>query len=209
MVADHGLWGLRGEFETALQAGIGEYLQTWHTEHKQHSEWRHLQPYPTWPESLTYWITCLHFHNWQVWEYEDYCRGDDDNKLIWAKRNLDRHNQLRVNAVEKIDEELITNAQRPGPECPVNSETVGSIIDRISVNALKLYHTLELRGDQEQRLSILRAQDELLTRCASELVAEIVRGTRMCVPYKQLKMYNDPVMNKRMTKEYHKRHFAG
>ncbi len=58
-----------------------------------------------------------------------------------AKREIDAHNQQRNNRMEAMDEWLFNNLHPVGPElCPVNSESPGMIIDRMSILSLKSYY---------------------------------------------------------------------
>jgi hypothetical protein len=79
------------------------------------------------------------------------------------------------------------------------------MIDRLSILALKIYHTREEaeRTDAPQghamrnteRLEILNEQRADLAGCLDALWHETLRGTRRFKLYRQLKMYNDPSLN--------------
>jgi hypothetical protein len=79
------------------------------------------------------------------------------------------------------------------------------IIDRLSILALKIYHTREEaeRADapaghaerNRQRLAILEEQRADLAGCLDALWQETLIGTRRFKLYRQLKMYNDPSLN--------------
>ena len=81
----------------------------------------------------------------------------------------------------------------------------GLIIDRLSILALKIYHTREeaertdcAPGHAERnraRLAILTEQRADLARCLDLLWRETLAGTRRFKLYRQLKMYNDPTLN--------------
>ena len=93
----------------------------------------------------------------------------------------------------------------PNPAAPLHSESPGLIIDRLSILALKIYHTREEaeRPDapdghesrNQQRLAILEEQRADLAACLDELWRETLAGTRRFKLYRQLKMYNDPSLN--------------
>src|SRR5205823_8785038 len=88
---------------------------------------------------------------------------------------------------------------------PLHSETPGLIIDRLSILALKIYHTreeahrrdasAEHRERNRARLAILTDQRSDLAHCLDLLWCEILAGTRRFKLYRQLKMYNDPTLN--------------
>jgi len=79
------------------------------------------------------------------------------------------------------------------------------IVDRLSILALKIYHTREetARADappghsarNQERLAILEEQRTGLAGCLNALWQEILGGKRSFKVYRQLKMYNDPSLN--------------
>ena len=91
---------------------------------------------------------------------------------------------------------------RPGS---LNSESPGLILDRLSILALKIFHTREetLRDDaleahvarNKERLRLLEEQRSDLAGCLDRLWKEILHGERRFKLYRQLKMYNDPSLN--------------
>jgi Protein of unknown function (DUF4254) len=159
------------------------------------------------------WLTLLvgqHRANFDLWHTEDEARapGATDSQLAAVKRGIDTTNQLRNDLVEELDRALIAwLAQRslPNAEAPLNSESPGLIIDRLSILSLKLYHTREeaARVDAPEghmkrnceRLQILEEQRADLAGCLDALWAETLDGTRRFKLYRQLKMYNDPTLN--------------
>lgn len=82
------------------------------------------------------------------------------------------------------------------------AETVGSLVDKISITELKIYHMQEqseredapddFRSACRDRLGILRAQRDDLAAELSELVSAIASGRVVPKVYRQFKMYNDP-----------------
>jgi hypothetical protein len=79
------------------------------------------------------------------------------------------------------------------------------MIDRLSILALKIFHTQEEidrpnapPGHQDrnrERLSLLSEQRSDLVACLDQLWSGILAGTRRFKIYRQLKMYNDPTLN--------------
>lgn len=151
-----------------------------------------------------------HAANFELWHIEDEARrpGATDTELAEVKRHIDRTNQRRNDAVEELDRCLLLElAVRglPHPEAPLHSETPGLMIDRLSILALKIYHTREetCREDAPvghverncERLAILQEQRVDLAACLNTLWNEILAGTRRFKLYRQLKMYNDPTLN--------------
>ena len=88
---------------------------------------------------------------------------------------------------------------------PLHSETPGLIIDRLSILALKIFHTREEahrasatdahRQRNLDRLALLEEQRADLAACLDALWTAIQHGERRFKLYRQLKMYNDPDLN--------------
>lgn len=80
-------------------------------------------------------------------------------------------------------------------------ETLGSLIDKISINELKIYHmkeqlnrcdiTEEQREDFKFRLSVLSMQRSDLTNELEHLEEDVLTGKVKFKVYRQMKMYND------------------
>jgi hypothetical protein len=90
------------------------------------------------------WIEANHRYNNLLWDEEDLARRKDvpDGAIAANKRAIDGYNQQRNDAIERIDEQLLTAlaAVKNAPGARLNSETAGSIIDRLSILALKIFH---------------------------------------------------------------------
>ena len=121
---------------------------------------------------------------------------------------MDRTNQRRNDLVEELDRVLLAWLEPrglPNGAAELNSESPGLMIDRLSILALKIYHTREEaeRSDAPQghaarnleRLAILEEQRVDLAGCLDALWRETLAGTRRFKLYRQLKMYNDPSLN--------------
>jgi hypothetical protein len=155
-------------------------------------------------------VSRQHRANFDLWHIEDEARtpGATDARLADVKRRVDRTNQLRNDLAEELDRTLLdwlATQRLPKDQVPLNSESPGLIIDRLSILALKLYHTREEaeRADASRehtdrnrgRLAILEEQRADLARCLDALWRETLAGTRRFKLYRQLKMYNDPSLN--------------
>lgn len=155
-------------------------------------------------------VTRHHRANFNLWHIEDEARapGASDAELAGVKRRVDQTNQRRNDLIEELDRALLDWLQTralPNPSAPLNSESPGLIIDRLSILALKIYHTREETGRADapeghvsrnlERLAILEEQRADLARCLGDLWFETLAGTRRFKLYRQLKMYNDPSLN--------------
>jgi hypothetical protein len=148
-----------------------------------------------------------HRANFDLWHEEDKVRepGATDASIASLKRSIDALNQKRNDLVEAIDRTLLVAAGAQNPAAPLHSESPGLILDRLSVLALKLYHTAEEahrttaseahRQRNLARLDLLREQREDLAACLDTLWQQVLAGHRRFKLYRQLKMYNDPDLN--------------
>jgi len=153
----------------------------------------------------------LHRANFDLWHAEDRARDPQapHANIVEEKRNIDRFNQQRNDLVQAFDQLLLDALQAaslPNSRAPLHSETPGLMLDRLSILALKIYHTQEevQRGAREdtnhaernrERLALLLEQRADLAGCLDALWAQILSGERRFKLYRQLKMYNDPTLN--------------
>jgi hypothetical protein len=155
-------------------------------------------------------ISRQHRANFDLWHIEDEARapGASDGELAQVKRRVDSTNQRRNDLAEELDRALLAwlgGHKLPNCDAPLNSESPGLIIDRLSILALKIWHTREeseRTGAGEDhternrgRLAILSEQRRDLADCLDHLWRDTVDGTRRFKLYRQLKMYNDPALN--------------
>jgi hypothetical protein len=86
----------------------------------------------------------LHLHaiNFDLWHHEDAVRrtGVGDHEVARRKRCIDELNARRNAAIEDIDVALLDGAS-PNPSAPLHTDTPGTIVDRLSVLALRILHT--------------------------------------------------------------------
>jgi Protein of unknown function (DUF4254) len=150
--------------------------------------------------------TAQHSANFDLWHEEDKARSPEatDADIAEVKHAIDRLNQRRNDLVEKMDVWLLERLEQ-NEKAPLHSETPGLMIDRLSILALKIYHTEEEehretasemhRRRNADRLALLREQRSDLAGCLDALWGEILQGTRRFKLYRQMKMYNDPELN--------------
>lgn len=149
-----------------------------------------------------------HAFNYQLWHAEDRARREDMGYefVYHAKREIDLCNQQRNNRMEAMDEWLFKALQPATPtQCPVNSESPGMIIDRLSILSLKSYH-MNLQTDRQDvdeehrqtcsaKLAIIHQQLGQLALCLEQLIEAVKTKDRTFRVYHQFKMYNDPTLN--------------
>jgi hypothetical protein len=172
---------------------------------------------PAWPreapalhaDGAWQWIEANHRCNNLLWDEEDQARRIDvsDAEIAANKRAIDGYNQRRNDAIERIDEVLLTalaTVER-SPGARLNSETAGSMIDRLSILSLKVR---AMRAQTErtdatpehienclQKLARLAEQRGDLASCLDALLADALAGRAYFKVYRQFKMYNDPTLN--------------
>ena len=185
---------------TTIDALLTHLVAHWHDFEVEHSE-----------EGLRGRICDLHRFNFLLWHEEDVARSPHvtDGRIAQVKRAIDRYNQARNDAIEKVDDCLIAQlAARgivAGPDAPAATETPGAAIDRLSILELRRYHmreqaerrdaTEEHRAKAAGRLEILDLQREHLIAALDRLLGEIFAGERPLRVFRQMKMYNDPSLN--------------
>ena len=154
-------------------------------------------------------IATNHRSNMLLWDEEDQARRTDVAPAAIAanKRAIDGYNQQRNDAIERIDDALLAHLAgvAPRPDAWHNSETAGSIVDRLSILALKIHHmrAQTLRDDASdehvrqcrEKLARLALQRDDLARCFDTLLAAAAEGRAFWRVYRQFKMYNDPALN--------------
>lgn len=190
---------------------------------------------PGWPASeptprdgaLWRWVQTNHRCNSLLWAEEDLARRTQvsDAEIAANKRAIDGYNQARNDATERVDELLLlalglvdpASARSDAPRSTVhaasrlNSETAGSMIDRLSILALKIdaMRAQTQRRDVDDahrersaaRLQRLLEQRADLTACLDTLLADCREGRAHFKVYRQFKMYNDPRFNPALVSE--------
>jgi hypothetical protein len=182
---------------------------------------------PTAASDLWHWVQTNHAFNARLWAEEDLARRTTvaDSEIAKNKRAIDGFNQARNDATERVDEILLValglvdaaSARTDAPRSTVpdgarlNSETAGSMIDRLSIMALKVHAMRQqtARSDVDDahraasrvKLERLEQQRGDLAGCLDALLADAQAGRAYFKVYRQFKMYNDPRFNPELVKE--------
>ena len=190
------------------------------------ADWPALQPAAR-DDAAWRWIQTNHHFNCRLWAEEDLARRTrvSDGEIAANKRAIDGFNQARNDATERVDELLLlglglvdaasarTDAPlaRVPPGAKLNSETAGSMVDRMSIMALKIHamraQTLRTDVDDGHRatsavkLGRLEQQRADLADCFDALLADARAGRAYFKVYRQFKMYNDARLNPALVAE--------
>ncbi|MBL8326587.1 MAG: DUF4254 domain-containing protein [Rubrivivax sp.] len=173
------------------------------------------------------WVQTNHLYNCRLWAEEDLARRITvaDAEIAANKRAIDGFNQARNDATERVDEVLLValglvdaaSARTDAPQATVaagarlNSETAGSMIDRLSILALKVnamraqtarrdVDEAHLEGSRGKLVRLLQQRADL-AGCLDALLAEAAAGRAYFKVYRQFKMYNDPRFNPALVAE--------
>ncbi len=157
------------------------------------------------PQGLTQWV---HYKNFVMWHLEEYVRENkrSEKEIVEAEKNIDVHNVKRLAAIEQIDiwiDNVLQSAGVvPNGDAGVNSETPGSIVDRMSILVLKIFHMQDHlssdslsetdRKNLSLRMRILEEQRDDLSRAMDQLLLDLRMAKKRHKVYRQFKIYNDP-----------------
>lgn len=188
--------------------------------------WPAAEPAPR-DDALWLWVQANHRFNSRLWAEEDLARRTTvaATEIAANKRAIDGFNQARNDATERIDEILLValglvdeaSARTDAPLSRVpagarlNSETAGSMVDRMSIMALKI-HAMRLQTERSDvddahrdssrgKLERLQQQRADLAGCLAALLADAAAGRAYFKVYRQFKMYNDPRFNPALVAE--------
>lgn len=173
------------------------------------SSWPSNRPIEFADNDIWFWIERNHSSNCKLWDEEDKARRTDvdDSDIAKNKRNIDVLNQNRNDAIERIDEKILNRLSNVRVEegAWFNSETAGSIIDRLSIVSLKILHMgiqanrfdidIEHKEQSNEKKDRLIMQRKDLSSCLNQLLETSEKGKSFYRIYRQFKMYNDPKMN--------------
>jgi hypothetical protein len=160
------------------------------------------------PGDIWPWVEANHASNARLWREEDLARRGDvpDAAIAANKRAIDRFNQQRNDAIERLDEAIhgaLAHCMREGAR--LHSETPGMMIDRLSILALRSRAmAVEARREDAgadhvrrcgERLARIGEQRRDLAGCLAALLADCSTGAARFKVYRPFKMYNDPALN--------------
>jgi len=174
-------------------------------------EWHDAPTHREEPSDFISLVQEQHRRNFDLWHEEDTARAPEvpDNLIASVKRRIDKLNQERNDLIEKLDDALATLLQEkgtaPAADAPWNTETPGSVIDRLSIMSLKVHHMREQAQREDvdrkhrarctKKLRVLEQQRADLISALQLLLGDLLAGRKQLKLYRQFKMYNDPTLN--------------
>lgn len=149
----------------------------------------------------------IHYCNFFQWDREKKVRSKEisPNTIARLKREIDNSNMERNKLIENLDvfcvSQLNIVEKDDWSDLFLNSETLGQLVDRISILILKIFFTechtkrsdvdIKLRNICSQRVSELRLQLEYVSTCYNRFIFHLRNGTGYILAYKQFKFYED------------------
>ncbi len=207
--ADAGNNAPRPDFPRAelLVPVLWEIVARWHDHSGEIADWDEaVAAFPPRHEAWAGLAERIQLINTFQWHEEDRSRahGAGDRILAAVKRSIDASNSRRVKSVEIFDAHIdrsLADVGLANPDAPLHSESAGSIVDRLSVLLLKMWHTEEGMSEAQDRdareglagrLNGLREQVEDLAGCLDRLFDDVAAGRTRIKLYRQVKVYRDP-----------------
>jgi hypothetical protein len=131
----------------------------------------------------------LHLHalNFALWHHEDAVRrpGADDSEVARRKRRIDDLNAERNAAIENVDAAVLATVDL-NHSAPLSTETPGTIVDRLSVLALRILHTNRVE-QSSARCAVLEEQYDDLFRGLERFLPRMQAGEVSFKLYRQFK----------------------
>ncbi|MFI0718318.1 DUF4254 domain-containing protein [Streptomyces sp. NPDC021224] len=147
----------------------------------------------------------LHAVNSRLWQTEDRVRtvGLSADRVADFKREIDQLNAERNVLAERADEVLGVLTGAAPAETPLHTETLASVLDRLSVLTLRIWHSEQAtdRDDlAKRRVPALHRQREDLHAALDSLTADVIAGARRLPAPARYKLYGaDDVASSEVT----------
>ncbi|PJN32228.1 hypothetical protein CG747_43600 [Streptomyces sp. CB02959] len=139
-------------------------------------------------------VTRLHTVNAHLWDTEDQVRDPNltASQVADCKRAIDQLNAERNALAERADEVLATLADEGRADAPLHTETLASVVDRLSVLTLRIWHSERAANRDElarRRVPALHQQREEMCAALDALVTDVVCGRRRLPMPARFKLY--------------------
>ncbi|MFI7094884.1 DUF4254 domain-containing protein [Streptomyces lydicus] len=136
----------------------------------------------------------LHANNSRQWDAEDRVRRAEDGEIPTIKREIDELNSRRHELIEQVDR-IFDAAWGADQDVPPLTESIGSALDRLSVETLRITHTEQLVKEDAgaaARVAILRRQREDLVWSIAVACDDLTSGRRRTPRPERMKLYGKP-----------------
>jgi|GEM_PF-6847191 len=130
----------------------------------------------------------LHLSNFNLWNLENEVRrvGNPATQTANIKRMIDLENNRRNQLIEQIDEWLLVELRQDitHRDAQFHTETLGSILDRISVLCLRVHHFKDKvksdSNDGDAADKLMRSEGTLvnLIEATQYLIEEVMNGSK-------------------------------
>jgi cytidylate kinase len=139
-------------------------------------------------------VARLHTVNGRLWDTEDRVRGLllSAAQVADCKREIDQLNAERNALAERADEVLGSLADASRTSAPLHTETLASVVDRLSVLTLRIWHSERAAARDEpasRRVPALHNQREELCAALDTLTADVLAGRRRLPSPARFKLY--------------------
>lgn len=151
-------------------------------------------PAPYRPDLLQV-LVQLHAVNSRQWDAEDRVRQAGDGEIPAIKREIDELNGLRHALIEQIDR-ILDAAWSANEDVPPITESIGSALDRLSVQKLRIVYTERVVGGDAaaaERVGILRRQYDDLVWSIAVACEDLAAGRRRTPRPERMKLYGKSV----------------
>ncbi|MCC3766086.1 DUF4254 domain-containing protein [Streptomyces sp. UNOC14_S4] len=133
----------------------------------------------------------LHAVNSRQWDDEDRVRQAGDGEIPAIKREIDELNSLRHALIERVDR-ILDEVWSANEDVPPLTESIGSALDRLSVQTLRIAHTKRRLGDDAcaaERVAILCRQRDDLVWSIVVACEDLASGRRRTPRPERMKLY--------------------
>ncbi|MFF4989310.1 DUF4254 domain-containing protein [Streptosporangium saharense] len=139
-------------------------------------------------------IARLHSVNGHLWNIENRVRGTllSTAQVADCKREIDHLNAERNALAERADEFFGSLTGPNHIDAPLHTETIASVVDRLSVLTLRIWHSERAASRDElarRRVPALHNQREELCAALDSLVSDVVAGDRRLPAPARFKLY--------------------
>ncbi len=135
------------------------------------------------PKTLGACLEKLAYHNHHIWNYENYGRSNQDRLVVFGWKGCQKNNMERNLTINTVDDWMRPHYQEGAA---LHSETLGSILDRVTIQYLKFLH---MRKKSPQLGPKILSHIEELIGCAQTLKDQILCGELRCLELPRLKDY--------------------